>query len=170
MKNAEILDTARSDFITQHGEMFDKHFPADLDEEAMILKAHLLLEGALRDFCHRSVLQPSHLRGARFQFHQVLSLAQALSVETFNDYAQPMWAVAKKLNKLRNAMAHELEPDPLEIEGHKQSIIALVNQQHDSDDKPGLRRSLEFMFGSFNAFLQINLLLRESGSEKNIID
>lgn len=167
VKKAEILSAARVEFMTHHGELFDKHFPGDLDEEAMILKAHLLLEGALRDFCSRSVPQPEHLKGARLQFSHVLCLAQAFTMDTFNEVAQPMWAVATQLNRLRNAMAHELEPDPKKIETCKKAIVDLVHEMQDSDKKLNLRDSLEYVFGAFNAFLHITLTLRDGIKTKD---
>ncbi|HDS1810164.1 TPA: hypothetical protein QEM79_000868 [Pseudomonas putida] len=147
------------EFITRNGDLFSKHFPPDLDEESMILKAHMLLEATLRDFCASCVTHPEHLRGRGFQFSQVLSLAQALCpVTELNPYAERLWALAKNLQSLRNAMAHELEPDRRKIEKHMKAIVSLVNQQERGKGFD-LRGSLEFMLGSFNAFLHFALFV-----------
>ncbi|MDZ3994872.1 hypothetical protein [Pseudomonas sp. Teo4] len=149
------------EFITRNGDLFTKHFPADLDEQSMILKAHMLLEATLRDFCASCVTHPEHLRGRGFQFAHVLSLAQALCpVTELNPYAEMLWALAKNLQRLRNAMAHELEPDPNKIEKCKNAIVSLVNQQ-ERGRVYDLRGSLEFMLGSFNAFLHFALFVAE---------
>lgn len=147
------------EFITRNGDLFVKHFPADLDEQSMILKAHMLLEATLRDFCASCVTHPKHLSGRVFQFNHVLCLAQALCpVTELNPYAAMLWTLAKNLQGLRNAMAHELEPDLKKIEKHKKAIVSLVNQQKRGEGLD-FRGSLEFMLGSFNAFLHFALFV-----------
>jgi len=153
-------------FMTKHGDLFDKHFPPDLDDESMILKAHLLVESLMRDFITNSVPQPERLMDAKFQFHQVLSLARALCPPNgkFEDLCEVMWGVAKNLNQLRNAMAHELEPNPQKIESRKRAIIDLVNTREGSDERiQSLRGCLEFLLGAMGAFFQIVLYQMDSG-------
>ncbi|MEN5045093.1 hypothetical protein [Pseudomonas koreensis] len=156
MNEAESVPSP--EFMTRNGDLFEKHFPPDLDEQSMILKAHLLLEAALRDFCAHCVPNPQHLLGARFQFNQVLSLAQALCPIGPNDFAQKLWAIAKEVNKLRNAMAHELEPDAKKIDGYKKSIMQKVNDE-ERGRSLDFRACLEYTLGAISAFLQFALLL-----------
>ena len=40
--------------LKTHGDLFSKHFSSELDEQAAVLKAHLLIEGVIRDFCYQS--------------------------------------------------------------------------------------------------------------------
>lgn len=160
MENDEELARSLPDFMTKHGDQFDKHFLDDLDEQSMILKAHLLIESLMRDYCSSSVPNPEHLVGAKLNFHQVLSLTRALSPDRFKDLSDVQWAVAKHLNQLRNAMAHELEPDLQKIERGKRAIIDLVNRRSGkTGDDLDLRGCLGFILGSLGAYFQIILVL-----------
>jgi len=159
-------DQALPEFMNKHGDLFDKHFPPDLDDESMILKAHLLVESLMRDFCTSSVPHPERLKEAKFQFHQVLSLARALCPRDgkFLDLCDVLWGVALNLNQLRNAMAHELEPDPQKIESRKKAIIDLVNKRRGrGQDIASLRGCLEFALGALGAFFQVVLYQKNPG-------
>jgi len=69
-----------------------------------------------------------------------------------------MWSVIKHLNNLRNAMAHELEPDQQKIEKTKQIVIDLVRQpREEGESPPDLRACLGFTAGWFLAFLEVAL-------------
>lgn len=109
--------------MAKHEALFSKHVNGSLDEPTLVLKTHLLLEELLRDFCLQSVPYPKHLRQARLSFNQTAQLARSLCIlsDTAFDW---IWSVVSHLNKMRNLMAHELEPDQAKFEECRQKIIA----------------------------------------------
>lgn len=113
MTDQQFPPVLRREFIAQHHQLALKHFANELDDQVMVLKAHLWLEGMLRDFCIRSVPTPKHLQGARLTFKQIFLLARALNPSSV---AINVWPAVNHLNSLRNAMAHELEPSAEKIE------------------------------------------------------
>ncbi|MBK5545962.1 hypothetical protein JFT85_14415 [Pseudomonas sp. TH04] len=167
MGDDNVANPFPRDFIKKHGDLFDRHFPPGVDDESLILKTHLLLEAVLRDFCASCVPHPEHLLGARFQFNQVVRLARAMCPTVLNEYSETLWTLAKHLNLLRNAMAHELEPDHKKVEKEKKVMMDLVghlNKGQNSD----LRATLEYLLGSMNAFLQFALYVGQHQREDHI--
>jgi len=146
-------------FSKQNEELFKKHFPAGLDDLTAVVKAHLYLETMFRDFCARSLPHPAHLKDARLTFKQISLLARALCRLPHPNFDY-VWVLVAKLNSLRNAMAHELEPEQAKIDNLRASIISLI-QQHSSD---GLKyesfsRALGYMCGLVDCLLQVSLVL-----------
>ncbi|PNA07176.1 hypothetical protein C1X30_04530 [Pseudomonas sp. FW305-BF6] len=146
-------------FSSKHGDLFSKHFDESVDEQTMILKAHLLVEEMLRDFCISSVVSPQHLLNARLSFSQTVHLAQALFVlPTAGLY---MWPLVKHLNKMRNLMAHELEPNAAKYDECHQAILSIVQNRVGNDPDASryekLGSCLSFLCGSLSAALQISL-------------
>jgi hypothetical protein len=91
---------------------FLSHLPLNtIDPVLVVLKGHLLAEELLRDFVHARMLDPSKLLGARLTFSQYLCLAKALSPPGQNE---KLWTSTKKLNDLRNKLAHQLEPEEID--------------------------------------------------------
>ncbi|WP_457009908.1 hypothetical protein [Luteimonas sp. A537] len=87
------------------------HFPDDAEMTLQVLKGHLLVEEQLREIFALLLAFPQALRGARgasFECHQVICLVQAM---TPHSALEPwLWDAAKRLNGIRNAFAHNLEP------------------------------------------------------------
>ena len=146
-------------FSQENLKRYKRHFPEGLDELTAVLKAHLYVESMLRDFLSRSMPQPSHLEGARFSFTQVSLLARSLSPSALSSLTKP-WTLIAKLNTLRNAMAHELDPDEAKIEGYKASIMSTI-----SSDKDATRRSfapaLGYLCGFLSCHLQVALMFKD---------
>jgi|SynMetStandDraft_1070027.scaffolds.fasta_scaffold05596_2 hypothetical protein len=145
-----------------HGDLFDKHLLPDLDDQTALLKAHLLIEEMLRDFCYKSVRSPEHLRKARLNFTQVTKLARSLCAF---DSAQlgHVWGMVKLVNDLRNFMAHELEPDVIKFETCRDSLIKSSGlKQTESDGSPvkRLAPSLSYLCGAMSAMLQVSLAIQ----------
>lgn len=75
--------------------------------ETMVLRAHLLCEELLRNLLRRFAPRPDALKDTRLTFNQILRIAQAFT---------PVGNVPKLchdlelLNRIRNALAHEIEP------------------------------------------------------------
>ncbi|MGF1804348.1 hypothetical protein L4C31_03750 [Aliivibrio sifiae] len=102
-----VLDVEKNKFM--------EHFPFRENVLLQILKGHLLIEEVIREIVDIQVLQPEALKGksgASFDCHQMICLAQAITPEGSN--ALWVWDAAKKLNSLRNKLAHQLSPKGIE--------------------------------------------------------
>lgn len=77
------------------------------DETLIVLKGHLLLEDLMREYCASRMESEKYLDEARLSFSQIAHLTRAL-----NKYqaAEWIWSGFLKVNKLRNRLAHNLEP------------------------------------------------------------
>jgi len=139
--------------LQKHGDLFDKHFSEDLDEQSAVLKAHLLLEGVIRDFSYRAVRNPKYLRESRLTFQQIAALARSLMF--FSDSTTDRhWGMIDDLNKLRNLMAHELEPDQVKFDKYRNALIS-------ASGAATLNKSLSFLCGAMNALLTVSLELQK---------
>lgn len=85
--------------------------PNTTDPTYIILKAHLLAEGVLYRFIARCSHHPSFLDDARLGFSQLLVLSRSFHLCMGDDWWG--WLALKKLNSLRNLIAHNLEPGDL---------------------------------------------------------
>jgi hypothetical protein len=81
------------------------------DPTFSILKAHLVFEEMLRAFLERTLPRPEELKGSRLTFSQLLAVSRASrrSLKT----EEWVWTAISELNKLRNLLAHNLEPEKL---------------------------------------------------------
>ncbi len=80
--------------------------PRDQDLTLVILKGHLLIEEQLRQIIDERVEKPDALRDARLECYQAICIAESFFSER-HDY---VWNAFKKLNKIRNELAHQTEP------------------------------------------------------------
>ncbi|KIK82981.1 hypothetical protein [Pseudomonas sp. W15Feb9B] len=135
-------------FLKTHGDLFSKHFSTELDEQAAVLKAHLLIEGVIRDFCYKSVRNPDHLRGLRLTFQQIVGLAR--SFMPMNSGTEHFWGMVNQLNKLRNLMAHELEPDQTKSDKCRDALIT-------ASGRSSLNGSLAYLCGVMHALIYVSL-------------
>lgn len=78
------------------------------DTAQILLKGHLVAEGLINQALEAFVLHGEHVEDARLQFNQKLELCKAISV---SDNKNNMWNLIKKINVLRNALSHSLDPD-----------------------------------------------------------
>lgn len=85
--------------------------PTASDPTYLVLKAHLLAEEVLYSFVQQQSHRPNHLENARLSFAQLLALCRALHKYSNDDWWG--WGGLKKLNALRNLLAHNLEPKDL---------------------------------------------------------
>lgn len=161
---AELPEIAR--LMQTHGDLFDKHFSHKLDEQSAVLKAHLLIEGVIRDFAYSSVPNPEHLRGIRLTFQQIVGIARSL-IFLKGAGIDRYWDMIDHLNKLRNLMAHELEPDQGKQDKCRKALISLSGVST-------LNGSLSFLCGGMNALLTVSLELRKrellSQSEREALE
>jgi len=104
----------------------DKHFPSGADLTLQVLKGHLLVEELLREIFSLQLPFPEALKGNRgtsFECHQIICLVQAITLHS--DKEPWLWDAAKRLNGIRNDLAHKLEPKALDtkIQSLIQSIM-----------------------------------------------
>jgi hypothetical protein len=94
---------------------FLDHFPHEGDLTIQLLKGHLLVEELLREIFKLQLPFPDALignKGASFSCHQIICLVEAI---TPHSQVMPwIWLAAKKLNNIRNDLAHNLSPEGLE--------------------------------------------------------
>jgi hypothetical protein len=94
---------------------FLAHFPLGSDLTLQALKGHLLVEELLREILEMQLPTPLALKGnkgASFDCHQVICLVEAITPQSQN--VPWIWIAAKKLNNIRNDLAHQLSPAGLQ--------------------------------------------------------
>ena len=88
------------------------HLPAeDSDLTLIVLKGHLVLEEELNSAVASRVDHPKHILDAELEFAQLLFVAKALFFRADDSW---VWSGIKKLNSIRNVLAHTLEPKNLD--------------------------------------------------------
>lgn len=105
-----------------------KHLP-HYDEPAtlILLKGHLLIEELLRGYIDRKLPNPAAFKHDQFLFAKVLMLCRSLTHPKEKSWA---FDAARKLNEVRNEIAHELESPDLQV--RLESFVVLV-EQHAND-------------------------------------
>jgi hypothetical protein len=104
---------SRSKEETEAFDLFLSHMPEDQNELTLvILKGHLLVESKILEFVLERLLSPAALVDARLSSHQLVCLAESLCLP--NEEPKWLWQMARRLNKLRNDLAHNLEPKDIE--------------------------------------------------------
>lgn len=101
-----------------------KHLPHYQEPATLILlKGHLLIEEQLRGYIDRKLPNPGAFKHDQFLFAKVLMLCRALTPPKEKSWA---FDAAKKLNDVRNEVAHELESP--ELQGKQEGFVSLVEQ------------------------------------------
>src|SRR5260221_8851296 len=85
---------------------FETYLPMGQDRELLILKGHLLIERMLETYLSQNLANPQELAESRLRFGQKLSLVAALHKQPGSAW---LWAVLRRLNGLRNELAHKIE-------------------------------------------------------------
>jgi hypothetical protein len=96
---------------------FFANFPHDSDFTLQALKGHLITEELLREMFSILLPFPDALKGANgtsFECHQVICLVEAIGPSSQDMPWAWVWGAAKKLNSIRNNLAHKLSPNGLE--------------------------------------------------------
>lgn len=94
------------------------------DTAQILLKGHLVAEDLMNQALEAFVLHGEHVDDARLQFHQKLELCKAISL---SDNPNNMWNLIKKINALRNALSHSLDPE--RREKAVQSLASIYDQE-----------------------------------------
>lgn len=104
-------------------EKHKRHFPSGADMTLQLLRGHLLVEELLRELLVLQLAFPDAIKsngGASFSCHQVICLVQAIT--RHSDTTPWLWVAARKLNRIRNDLAHKLNPQQLQ-----QDVTQLIN-------------------------------------------
>jgi hypothetical protein len=88
-----------------------KHLPEQGDLSLIILKGHLLVEELLFTLVQSAVKHPEAINSANLTFYNLACVAKALFYESRLGH---IWDAIFELNRLRNTLAHDLEPRDLD--------------------------------------------------------
>jgi hypothetical protein len=101
----ELIDQQMQSFIR-----FLDLLPKGPELELMILKGHLLIEEKLQDLIDSKVPYPQALKDARLTTYQVICITKSLFSHKTELW---LWDFLFKFNKLRNDIAHKIEPQSI---------------------------------------------------------
>ena len=109
---------------------YESLLPKSADIELIILKGHLIIEDMLKALIISFCNYPAHINSARLSFSQAYHVARALQKFPEDKF---LWQAIALLNKLRNMLAHKLEPCDLEENINKIYIELFHNSKHKHD-------------------------------------
>ena len=113
--------------------------PHGKDVDLVILKAHLLIEEQINAMLHERLRNPDVLLNEeRFESIYRIRLAQSFFEP---DHWPWMWSAVAQLNKLRNRVAHNI--DPTGRENIMEDIVQKILMTAGTDDRP-LQKRFEF--------------------------
>lgn len=88
-----------------------KHWPEnESDKRLKILIAHLAIEELAWKQLKKKLTNPEAVEEANLTCYQLICLLEALHIKT----EQKLWLATRKLNKIRNDMAYQLNPEGIE--------------------------------------------------------
>ena len=135
-------------------ERFEQHLPGGGDLTLTILKGHLLIEEQIWLLIKNRMPVFDALKDAKITSHQKLCLAEAL-IDDFTREVQDvgwLWPALKKLNKLRNDIAHKLSQSGIE-----DRINDFVNRIPDS--LGGTNLCHKFEYALWNVCAEVHQLI-----------
>lgn len=106
---------------------FLDHFPVNVDITLMILKGHLLIEEEINALLSMFVNYQKELDAASLTFFQKVCILRSL----FPEYTHTVFNKAETLNRLRNKIAHNLDP-----KGLNDSITSFLKLFNKVDKEP----------------------------------
>jgi len=84
-----------------------EHLPKEKSLEYLILKGHLLAEEEMLSYIKRAMSNPTAILEGRFSFYQLVQVVEAMRPAGAEQW---LWEALRGLNRLRNEMAHNLQP------------------------------------------------------------
>lgn len=99
------------------------HIPEGTDHSLIVLKGHLICEEQLYRCLTNVVALPKYIESANFKFSQLLEVTKA---HYFKQEDSWLWGSLHKLNKIRNMLSHNLEPNNFENELNQ--LVELIEQ------------------------------------------
>ena len=124
----------------QWTELHEKHFAGLTDMEMIVLKGHLLVERLLTALLLHHCHTPAALRKLDLSFYKQMLLVKAMISPSFPDEC---WEWIELINRLRNDIAHELEPPKLKerlkkvraiVEPHMRTAPDEFQSKFDTDE------------------------------------
>lgn len=110
--------------MIENYENFMEHLPYHVCDKSLIaLKGHLLVETVLREYIYARVPHPDRLRSKQIQFSTLVDFASSL--EDSNEI-QWVWKALKKINQIRNQLAHNLSPE--KFESLERDLVSYVEE------------------------------------------
>jgi|AntRauTorcE11898_2_1112593.scaffolds.fasta_scaffold01229_7 hypothetical protein len=94
-------------------------FPHGADQTFVILKGHLLIEEQVWQVIEENVKSSTPLKELRLGCHAEIAFAESLVA---NDSEEDLWKFLRRLNNIRNKIAHNVKPT-----GLNESIDSFVN-------------------------------------------
>ena len=88
-----------------------QHLPLNDNPASTLLKGHLLVEETLKNMLARKVADRTALQEAQLSFHQTCCMIKAMYDPQDLSW---LWDAIRLLNRIRNDLAHRLEPVGLE--------------------------------------------------------
>lgn len=131
-------------------------FPHERDRELVILKGHLLIEEQINKIISERLHDAADLEKLDLGCAQAVELARALVGDKTGD---ELWDLVKKLNKIRNKIAHNVEPSGLE-----DRIIDLVDTCP-IDPSPFDNDDLGFEWCLWNLFVWVTEYVEQESAD-----
>ena len=97
---------SKSHFI-EASKRYYKHLPPADDMTLLLLKGHLLIEELIHRLVEGKLAKPGALKTAKLETNDWICLAEALLHDQAPNW---LWDALRKLNGIRNKLAHNLEP------------------------------------------------------------
>ncbi|ACS56125.1 hypothetical protein Rleg_1841 [Rhizobium leguminosarum bv. trifolii WSM1325] len=149
MSSQPITDEQVADF-----RRFLKLLPRSQDLTLIILKGHLLVEEQVWKVISSRLRKPSALKDGRIATYQAICLAEAFCPEDHD-----LWQSAKKLNKIRNDIAHNVVPPT----GLNDRIDDFVDSMGWLNTTMTVREDL-FQFALWAIFIAISSLVEDTAA------
>lgn len=103
---------------------FVNTMPKDDDITLIVIKGHLLLEQQVRNIFISSFNNPEALKKSKFEISQIINIVEATFEKNVqNEY---LWKCVKKLNNIRNDIAHNIENKGLK--NKIEDLVAVCNK------------------------------------------
>ncbi|WP_446809622.1 hypothetical protein ACH50O_20595 [Methylomonas sp. 2BW1-5-20] len=135
--------------------------PRGNDLSLLILKLHLLVEEQVRAFVDERLQNKEALGLAKLECHQAICLAEALCSEGLHPN---VWEAARKLNSLRNHIAHNLElKGVVDRMNHISRLIGVPKSMLNIEGKSAEEAAVEnFSFGVSMLYNEVSLYVKAS--------
>jgi len=133
---------------------FIKLMPSEGGEDLIVLKGHLLIEEVMSEIIdyHLDQSNPLNINLDNIMFSQKLNLCWALVGDKLDT---KVWIYLKKLNSIRNSMAHSLEPNNMsrKINDFIENVIEYADSQDSGYEGKELEFSISWLFCEVNSHL-----------------
>lgn len=139
----------------ENAKKFIKHFPETDDILAIVLRGHLIIEGFLDQLNRHCFHFPEYYDQANFQFSKKILIARA-QVLVPHENPDSFFEGMKRLNELRNRLAHNLEPPNLQTKineflevvesSYSEEAVKSLHQKKEPIEKR-LRSAISYMLG-----------------------